>query len=161
MNKTVTKHEEVKNRLEKAIRQGTLIDKLPGERRLAKEYGVSYMTLRKAVENLVEQGLLYRIPKKGTFVNPNGAVVPNSTTEKRRHLVDAIELIAEIPDSTPVNGGRRQDPANRASRENRAVDDAQLLQQLERENRELKRANEILKKVAAYFAEAEQDRSAS
>ena len=32
------------------------------------------------------------------------------------------------------------------------------LKQLERENRELKRANEILRKASAYFAQAELDR---
>jgi transposase len=34
------------------------------------------------------------------------------------------------------------------------------LKQLERENRELRRANEILKKASAYFAQAELDRRA-
>jgi len=34
----------------------------------------------------------------------------------------------------------------------------ELLKQLERENRELKRANEILRKAAAFFAQAELDR---
>jgi transposase-like protein len=32
------------------------------------------------------------------------------------------------------------------------------LKELERENRELKRANEILRKASAYFAQAELDR---
>ena len=36
--------------------------------------------------------------------------------------------------------------------------DAARLIELERENRELKRANEILKKAAAFFAQAELDR---
>jgi transposase-like protein len=36
--------------------------------------------------------------------------------------------------------------------------DAERLKQLERENRELRRANEILKKASAYFAQAELDR---
>ena len=36
--------------------------------------------------------------------------------------------------------------------------DRELLKQLERENRELKRANEILRKAAAFFAQAELDR---
>jgi transposase len=36
----------------------------------------------------------------------------------------------------------------------------QRLQELERENRELKRANEILRKASAYFAQAELDRRA-
>mgnify|MGYP006288366717 FL=1 len=34
----------------------------------------------------------------------------------------------------------------------------ELLKKLERENRELKRANEILRKAAAFFAQAELDR---
>jgi len=36
--------------------------------------------------------------------------------------------------------------------------DEQRVKQLERENRELRRANEILKKASAYFAQAELDR---
>ena len=37
-----------------------------GERVIAKELGVSYMTARKAVESLVTKGVLYKVPKKGT-----------------------------------------------------------------------------------------------
>ncbi len=39
-----------------------------------------------------------------------------------------------------------------------AQTDLERLKQLERENRELKRANEILRKAAAFFAQAELDR---
>jgi transposase len=39
-------------------------------------------------------------------------------------------------------------------------DERQQLKQLQRENVELKRANEILKKAAAFFAQAELDRRA-
>ena len=38
------------------------------------------------------------------------------------------------------------------------TDERQRLKQLERENFELRRANEILKKASAYFAQAELDR---
>jgi transposase len=38
------------------------------------------------------------------------------------------------------------------------MDEQQRLRVLERENRELKRANEILRKASAYFAQAELDR---
>jgi transposase len=38
------------------------------------------------------------------------------------------------------------------------TEEEQRLKQLERENRELRRANEILKKASAYFAQAELDR---
>lgn len=40
------------------------------------------------------------------------------------------------------------------------TDDRQRITELERENRELKRANEILRKASAYFAQAELDRRA-
>jgi len=43
-------------------------DRLPGERVLAKDLGISYMTVRKAIENLVEEGVLYKVPKKGCYV---------------------------------------------------------------------------------------------
>ncbi len=38
------------------------------------------------------------------------------------------------------------------------TDEQQRVNELERENRELKRANEILRKASAYFAQAELDR---
>jgi transposase len=38
------------------------------------------------------------------------------------------------------------------------TDDAQRITELERENRELRRANEILKTASAFFAQAELDR---
>lgn len=38
------------------------------------------------------------------------------------------------------------------------TDDRQRIKDLERENRELRRANEILRKAAAFFAQAELDR---
>jgi DNA-binding LacI/PurR family transcriptional regulator len=42
--------------------------KLPGERTLAVKYGISYMTARRAVSELVELGLLDRRPWEGLFV---------------------------------------------------------------------------------------------
>ena len=43
-------------------------------------------------------------------------------------------------------------------REGLTSSDREKLKDLERENRELKRANEILRKASAYFAQAELDR---
>ena len=43
-------------------------------------------------------------------------------------------------------------------REGLTTSDRERLKALERENRELKRANEILRKASAYFAQAELDR---
>ncbi|MBB6173368.1 DNA-binding GntR family transcriptional regulator [Nocardiopsis mwathae] len=42
--------------------------RLAGERDLAEEYGVAVETARRAVRALREQGLVYTLPAKGTFV---------------------------------------------------------------------------------------------
>ena len=49
---------------------------------------------------------------------------------------------------------------NQGMREGLTTSDRERLKALERENRELKRANEILRKASAFFAQAELDRKA-
>lgn len=41
---------------------------IPSENELSKEYGVSRMTARAVVSEFVREGILYRVPGKGTFV---------------------------------------------------------------------------------------------
>jgi len=52
----------------------------------------------------------------------------------------------------------RQAERNTGKRAGLTTDERARLKQLERENFELKRANEILRKASAYFAQAELDR---
>ena len=52
----------------------------------------------------------------------------------------------------------RQAERNSGRRPGLATDERERLKDLEREVRELKRANEILRKASAYFAQAELDR---
>src|SRR5205809_789263 len=54
----------------------------------------------------------------------------------------------------------RQAERDTGQRPGPTTDERQRLKQLERENFELRRANESLKKAAAYFAQAELDRRA-
>ncbi len=74
MDKATHKYILVENRIKQAIRHREIVDKLPGERVLAKEYGVSYMTLRKAIENLAMQNIVYKVPARGTYVARRGPV---------------------------------------------------------------------------------------
>ncbi len=69
MTDRTPKYIRVKHKLRNSIKTGSIIDKLPGERVLAAELGVSYMTVRKAVAELVEEGVLHKESTKGTFVN--------------------------------------------------------------------------------------------
>jgi transposase len=52
----------------------------------------------------------------------------------------------------------RQSQRDAGSRPGLTTSERERLKDLERENRELKRANEILRKASAYFAQAELDR---
>jgi transposase len=54
----------------------------------------------------------------------------------------------------------RQAERDGGKRPGLTTDERQQLKQLQRENFELKRANEILRKASAYFAQAELDRRA-
>ncbi len=43
---------------------------LPTEEALVRRLGVSRITVRRAMERLVQEGVIYRVPGRGTFVNP-------------------------------------------------------------------------------------------
>jgi transposase len=72
----------------------------------------------------------------------------------------AIRSIAEKMGCTPETLRRwvRRVERDEGRRPGLTTADEQRIKQLERENRELRRANEILKKASAYFAQAELDR---
>jgi transposase len=52
----------------------------------------------------------------------------------------------------------RQSEIDQGKRDGLSSSEQERLKQLERENRELRQANEILRKASAYFAQAELDR---
>jgi len=67
---TGLKYREIKRALLEEIEAGQwqVGDRLPGEHDLARRFDVAYMTVRQAVANLVEEGVLLRVRGKGTFI---------------------------------------------------------------------------------------------
>ncbi|MCH8533231.1 MAG: GntR family transcriptional regulator [Saccharospirillum sp.] len=85
--------------------------KLPGELKLAEEHRVSRVTVRRAMEALTEEGLVYRKPGIGTRVceQPIGATVmtasvsnllPNMVKMSENSRVRLLEFVYDYPSET-------------------------------------------------------------
>jgi transposase len=82
------------------------------------------------------------------------------SSEERGSQWAAIRSVAEKLGCTSETLRRwiRQAEVDQGKRAGMSSSDAERVKQLERENRELRRANEILKLASAFFAQAELDR---
>jgi DNA-binding LacI/PurR family transcriptional regulator len=66
----ISLHYKIRKEIEKFIRENNFENEiLPPEEEIAKRFKVSRGTVRRAILDLVNQGVLYRIPGKGTFIN--------------------------------------------------------------------------------------------
>ena len=72
-----------------------------------------------------------------------------------RHRVDRIKIGCA---AQTLHTWVRQAERDQGLKPGPTTDERERLKQLERENRELRQANEILRKASAYFAQAELDR---
>lgn len=70
-NKNQPLYIQLKNTIKEAIVSGNLKsgDKIPSEVMLQKTYNVSRVTVRKAVEELVQENYLIKLQGKGTYVS--------------------------------------------------------------------------------------------
>lgn len=86
-------------------------DPVPSEGELAKLFGVSRMTSKLALEQLVQQGLVYRLPRRGTFLSgqQNGASdnedilqvnEPTPVVEKQKQNKRIAIIVSHMSDYT-------------------------------------------------------------
>ena len=64
----VPKYSQLRTILLDVLAEAAVDDPAPSERELMARFGVARMTVRKAVDHLVAEGRLYRVPGKGTYV---------------------------------------------------------------------------------------------
>ena len=90
---------KIKELILQQIEKGTLVpgDKLPSERTLADEHGLSRMTVRQALTELVTAGALYREQGRGTFVSARKMQQANissfSETVRKRGYTPSTRVI--------------------------------------------------------------------
>ncbi len=104
------KFQRLREKLREAIASGELQGKLPGERALARRFGVNAKTLSKALTDLAAEGVLQRSIGRGTFVR--GAVPDPATPAAEKWLLicdpDQLDaplvkqLMAANPEAQPI-----------------------------------------------------------
>lgn len=98
---------------------------MPSDAQLCDEFGVSRMTARGAVQRLVHEGLVYRVPGRGTFVAPARA---NRTAGRIMSFSDEMRRRGRTPGSRVVQQRRRA--ATDAERHRLGVDQVVALRRV-------------------------------
>ncbi|MBS4535455.1 GntR family transcriptional regulator [Clostridium sp. D2Q-14] len=94
---------QIKEKIQKEIQYKNSNDAIESERDLSKRLNASRMTVRKAIDELVEEGYLYREKNKGTFVSDkslwkkNTSVI-NSEDEKLEYRLINFDVKYSIKD---------------------------------------------------------------
>jgi len=109
----VPKHQQLRNILTELVSTDLQPgDMLPSERQLCADYGVSRITVREALGQLVTEGLLVRSQGKGTFV-------ASRPVRSRLHIAsfhEDMRRMGLVPSTVVLAAGRAPPPANTVQR---------------------------------------------
>ena len=74
--KKTPQYKQIENKLMEQIRLGyyKINDMVPKEMELADMFGVSRVTVRKALDDMANMGMIRRVPGVGTFIQKNAAI---------------------------------------------------------------------------------------
>jgi GntR family transcriptional regulator len=129
----VPRYYEIEQALRARIAELRPDDPLPSDAMLCEEFGVSRMTARNAVQRLTQEGLVYRVPGRGTFVaeppvhRQAGNLLSFTEEMRRRGRRPSSRLLSrEVREPRPAEASRLQlDPGEQviAVRRLRVADD--------------------------------------
>jgi GntR family transcriptional regulator len=107
----VPRYYEIEQALRARIAELGPDEALPSDAMLCAEFGVSRMTARNAVQRLVQEGLVYRVPGRGTFVAPPQA---HRQAGKVWSFTDEMRRRGRAPSSRLLDRGVREASADEA-----------------------------------------------
>jgi DNA-binding GntR family transcriptional regulator len=111
----VPRYYEIEQALRARVAELRPDDPLPSDAMLCEEFGVSRMTARNAVQRLVQEGIVYRVPGRGTFVaeppvhRQAGNLLSFTEEMRRRGRVPSSRLLGrEVREPGPAEASRLQ-----------------------------------------------------
>ena len=101
MNAKLPLYAQLKEQIIAAIARGDLAsgDQIPSQRSLCERYGMSHMTVRRAISELLNEGVLYAIPGKGLYVterkqDTEPLLIGFSEDMARRGMIPSSQVLA-------------------------------------------------------------------
>ena len=109
----IPRYYEIEQALRARIAELQPDDPLPSDAMLCKEFGVSRMTARNAVSRLTQEGIVYRVPGRGTFVAKRpvhrqaGSLLSFTEEMRRRGKQPSSRVLSRgVRDSSPSEASR-------------------------------------------------------
>ena len=98
-NKTAPLYQRIYDDIKAAIKDGTYKtdEKIPSEAELSEEYGVSRITVRRAIEDLCSDGYLTKMQGRGTFVGRPHLMRRLSQSKASRSFSEICEEAGVVP----------------------------------------------------------------